>query len=131
VARAVNELVAVAGRRNDVARRPIHFEAVNRRTGGHRILHTRDGRVAPRHDDPERVGDGRRRLAGKPAPRDVRVHRSRLIELAPQIKQQQLELGSRQTPVYQFLIKSSLSSSVGLWLLRVAGCQFAEALQQR
>ena len=75
---------------NDVAAGAIDFPAVDGLARGDPGLNFLDGRVAAGHDGRERARDFIGRLAREPGPRNVRVDGARLIQLPPQVKQQQL-----------------------------------------
>ena len=90
VAGAVDELLAEAGFCNDVAAGAIDFPAVDGAARGDPGLNGLDRRVPAGHDGRERAGDFIRRLARESGPRDVGVDGARLVQLPPQVKEQQL-----------------------------------------
>ena len=91
VAGPVEDVVAVAGASQDGRGRAIDLPAAQLLAGGHRPLHQGHGGVARGADRLEclHVPVGRA-SAGKAHPGDVSKHRAGLVELAPEVEQDEL-----------------------------------------
>ncbi len=105
VSRAVDEIIAVPGLLDVSARRPIHFPPGNPPSGVDRIGHRLYSGIARVAYDCENLMHlPRRRRAHESHPRDVVVHRTWTILLAPHIQQHQVPLTNRYGMIRPWLV---------------------------